>query len=198
MEALEGFARDRQLLGSFALLAATAVLTIPYERMSAKHPLFVKEKDDDLSAALKQLEKVIFLGAPFWKGQPPGYWYQTRVVTDINDSKNWRDPNGHRPLSKSAENTIAGRKAAEVLRPLRNALAHGNVFYLNAEGREVPGEEMKYLGFASRYEELTGDPHQNFTYRLVVAEEEAFFRFVRAWADWVSGLDKSQKVSAAA
>ena len=38
-------ARRRDLVGSFGLLAAAAVLTIPYERLKASHFLHDKEKD---------------------------------------------------------------------------------------------------------------------------------------------------------
>jgi hypothetical protein len=197
IDALEGFARDNKLVGSFALLAAAAVLTIPFERMKSAHPLYKEEKDDELTRAIKELAKFKFLEAPFWQGSP-GFWYQTRVVNNINVANDWKDEEGLRPLSDAARNSIDRRKTDEVLRPLRNALAHGNIFYLNGDGHEVAGDEMMYLGFASRYEDATGEPNQVFTYRLVIVEEEAFFNFVRSWAVWISRLEKKPEVSAAA
>lgn len=197
MGALEGYARDNQLMGSFALLAAASVLTIPYERMKAAHPLYNKVKDDELTQALKNLQKIPFLEAPFWQGDR-GFWFQTRVMNDVNDSGNWRDEEGHRPLSEAAKNTIDNRKTDAVLRPLRNALAHGNIFYLNARGYEVAGDQMKFLAFASRYEETEAQRANSCTFRLIVAGEDDFFRFVRSWAEWVSQLNKTQDVSDAA
>jgi hypothetical protein len=53
---LEHLARERDLLGSFGLLTASAVLTIPYERMKHAHFLH-RAADADLVAAFKSLEK---------------------------------------------------------------------------------------------------------------------------------------------
>lgn len=197
MGALEGYAREKELMGSFALLAAASVLTIPFERMKAKHPLYKKDKDDQLTEALKGLEKIPFLEAPFWQGEP-GFWFQTRVMNDINDSYSWKDEEGHRPLSDHAKNSIGDRKTDKVLRPLRNALAHGNIFYLNGEGYEVAGDQMKLLAFASRYEESREQQAESYTFRLIVAGEEDFFQFVRSWAVWISQLPASREISEAA
>lgn len=197
MGALEGFARDRQLMGSFALLAAASVLTIPFERMKAKHPLYKKDKDDQLTEALRGLEKIPFLEAPFWQGEP-GFWFQTRVMNDIYDSNNWKDAEGYRPLHDAAKNSIVARKTDKVLRPLRNALAHGNIFYLNGDGYEVAGDQMKFLAFASRYEESKEQQAESCTFRLIVAREEDFFQFVRSWAVWISQLPASREISEAA
>ncbi|MGO7675011.1 hypothetical protein [Rhizobium leguminosarum] len=197
MNALEGYARDKLLVGSFALLAAASVLTIPYERMKAAHPLYNKVKDDELTQALRSLRKTPFLEAPFWQGES-GFWFQTRVMNDINNSYNWEDEEGYRPLSDPARNTIGTRKTDEVLRPLRNALAHGNIFYLNHDGYEVAGDQMKLLAFASRYEETAEQQAASCTFRLIIVGEEDFFRFVRSWAAWVSQLHKSPDISDAA
>ena len=47
-------------------------------------------------------------------------------------------------MDDQAENSIERRKAGGVLRIIRNALAHGNVVYLNAEGYEQPNTEVRY------------------------------------------------------
>ena len=74
----ESRARQQDLLGSFGLLAAAAVLTIPYERMKAAHFLHDELQDHDLAAQIKKLEKVKFLSAPFWGDEAPGEWRQSR------------------------------------------------------------------------------------------------------------------------
>jgi hypothetical protein len=68
IELFEDKARRRDLVGSFGLLAAAAVLTIPYERMKASHFLHDEEQDHDLAAHIKKLEKVKVLSAPFLGG----------------------------------------------------------------------------------------------------------------------------------
>ena len=72
----EAKARQRDLMGSFGLLAAAAVLTIPYERMKASHPLHDGRQDQDLAGQIKKLEKVKFQSAPFWRDEAPGEWRQ--------------------------------------------------------------------------------------------------------------------------
>ena len=54
---LEEYAREQHLVGSFALLAASSVLTIPFERARAKHFLH-RDKDNPLTEAIKSLGRV--------------------------------------------------------------------------------------------------------------------------------------------
>lgn len=56
-------------------------------------------------------------------------------------------------MSREALNKVADCKAGKVLRVVRNALAHGNVVYLNVDGLEVRGTEVQFLAFLTRYEE---------------------------------------------
>jgi hypothetical protein len=53
---VEPWARKKHLVGSLALLVASAAFVIPYERMKAKHPMH-KDEDDDLEKALRKLQK---------------------------------------------------------------------------------------------------------------------------------------------
>src|SRR5207302_1559586 len=76
-------ARQCDLVGSFGLLAAAAVLTIPYERMRATHFLHDEKKDYDLAAQISRLKKLKFLAAPFWHGEGAGQWRQSRVMGSV-------------------------------------------------------------------------------------------------------------------
>jgi hypothetical protein len=74
LELLEPQARNMELVGSFALLVATAAFLIPYERMKDSN-LMRKGEDDDLTKALRQLDKKQwFVTAPFWFGADVGSW----------------------------------------------------------------------------------------------------------------------------
>lgn len=190
-------ARRRDLVGSFGLLAAAAVLTIPYERMNASHFLHDQEKDYDLAAQLKNLEKVKFLAAPFWQGAARGEWRLSRIMHSVDQVDKWTDREG-RPSLSAAANTIQKRKAGEVIRVLRNALAHGNIIYLDTDGREIAGNRMAYMAFLSRYEETDEQRKVAKTYRVVVVPEDEFLRFVKAWASWVSSFPLDHAVSEAA
>lgn len=197
MAMLEPQARERNLLGSFGLLAASAVLTIPFERMSTNHFLHDDGRDGDLAKNLKALEKANFLDAPFWRSEPTGgAWRQSRIVNLVDDVRNWRDQDGHDPRSEKS-NTIQKRSASEVLRVLRNALAHGNIIYLDKDGQEIAGNQMVYMAFLSRYEETAEQREKAETYRLVMTTEEAFLHFVKSWAVWISKLHLDPRLAAA-
>lgn len=187
IQLFENKARQRDLMGSFGLLAAAAVLTIPYERMKASHFLHDKRQDHDLAAQIKKLEEVEFLSAPFWRGEAPGEWRQSQIVGSVDQVDDWKDAQGRPSLSANA-NTIGKRKAEKVIRVLRNALAHGNIIYLDTDGREIAGNPVVYLAFLSRYEETEERRDIATTYRVVVTSGDEFLRFVKAWARWVGSF----------
>lgn len=123
------------------MLAAAAVLTIPYERMKAKHILRDETIDQDLTAALKKLNELRFFEAPFWAGAYPedGVWRQSQIVTAVEHVDGWRDPQDLHPLATEAVNSIAkkGRSAHDVIRVLRNAQG------------QAEGEEAEAVGAAA-------------------------------------------------
>lgn len=195
---LEASAREHNLLGSFGLLAAAAVLTIPFERMRTSHFLHNEARDADLVKKLKTLEKSVFLKAPFWRAAPDdGAWRQARIVNTVDEVHGWLDQGGRDPRLEEA-NTIQTRKASEVLRVLRNALAHGNIIYLDKNGEEIAGHQMVYIAFLSRYEETAAQRAQAETYRVVITTEEAFLQFVKSWAEWIGSLDLDRRLAVAA
>ncbi|MGX5799648.1 hypothetical protein ACWGS9_00175 [Bradyrhizobium sp. Arg314] len=148
--------------------------------------------------SLKELSKVRFLEAPFWQRAPEeNAWRQSRVMNSVDEVHAWHDENGRNPLSGEA-NTIDKRKAEKVLRVLRNALAHGNVIYLDKDGREIAGNQMVYMAFLSRYEETEDERAKAETYRVVVTTEEAFLHFVKSWAHWIGTLALDRRVAKAA
>ncbi|TPN29154.1 hypothetical protein [Mesorhizobium sp. B1-1-6] len=186
INAVEGFAREHSLVGSFSLLAAAAVLTIPFERAQARHFLH-RERDDQMTAAIDQLSKVKFASAPFWQGEGPVDWRQSHIKENANSVEHWVARDGKHPLAKDGQDFLPGKRAAEVLRVIRNALAHGNIVYLNKDGEEREGDLVHYLAFLSRYEEGADQQAQAETYRVIVTTEDEFLRFIRLWAAWISG-----------
>ena len=197
---LELRARKHELLGSFGLLAASAVLTIPYERMQSRHFLHKHSLDSDLGGALKQLKKTPFLLAPFWGDDKPGNWWQARIVSPVQNVDGWRDEHNSHPLATGTVSKLADQKRTgdEVIRVLRNALAHGNIIYLDRNFAEAHGERMVYLAFLSRFEGTEEERVNSETYRLVVTDEEEFLKFVKCWASWVGKLNDDGAVSEAA
>lgn len=198
LEALERTARRHERMGSFSLLAAAAVFVIPYERMKSKNPLHNPTRDTNLSRALKSLENKRLVTAPFWNGNPPRAWRFSRIVKNVNDTERWEDEEGRHPVEADANNSFESRKADDVLRVIRNALAHGNIVYLNKDGFERRDTKLQFLGFLSRYEESPEDRAKLETYRLVTTTEDEFLRFVKLWAKWVSKFHDDNRLSEAA
>jgi hypothetical protein len=192
LEVMEPFARDKQLVGSFSLLVASALFTIPYERLKAKHPL--SGRTSGLDAALRSIEGERFLMADFWDGTQTHDWRFSRIVNSPEITLDWRDEKGIHPMNMDADNTIAERKTNVVLRVIRNALAHGNVIYLDENGFETVGATVQYLAFLSRYEETREQRKGSETYRLVATTEEDFLSFVKCWAHWLSGFAPDERL----
>ncbi len=172
LDMLEGPARDADLIGSFALLVASAAFNIPFARMIERdHPLGAPE--DQLHNAIRQLRRQPFAEADFWHGAKPSFFRYAKIVTGAEDAVRWRDANDEHPLSSKES-----KDANTVLRTIRNALAHGNVVYLDKNGHETPGQRLVYLAFLSRHENADG-------YRVAIFDEESFLSFLKAWIEWL-------------
>jgi hypothetical protein len=198
LEMLEPMAGEKEMIGSFSLLVAASIFLIPYERMQARHPLY-QGRDVRLDRALRQLDKKEkFQTAGFWGGEAPQGWRFSRIMRNQNDTECWVDEKGKHPVASDAENTFQGRVAGDVLRVVRNALAHGNIVYLNSDGKEKRNTKLQYLGFLSRYEETEEQKKLAETYRLVVTTEEEFLRFIKKWAAWVATFHDDTDLSQAA
>ncbi len=193
--AMEPEARNQDLLASFSLLAAASVLVIPFERLKESHP-FEQDRGTRLAAAIRKLKKQRWSEASFWKEHGLGEWKFSRIVNDPNQVAEWTDANGRRSFSPEA-NDIERRTADDVLRVLRNALAHGNVVYLDEAGYERAGAPVRYLAFLSRYEETKEERERAETYRLVVVSDKDFLAFLRHWAGWLASFAPDSELNEA-
>lgn len=104
---------------------------------------------------------------------------------DPNNGSEWLDERGNRSFSDEG-NTIKDKTVDDVFRVLRNALAQGNIVYLDRHGYEIGGSRVEHIAFLSRYEERQEQRELAETYRLVTVRETEFLPFVRIWANWVS------------
>ncbi len=184
LEAFEPTAHKADLLGTFSIMLASSILLVPWERANNKHPI-VQEQGSPFQDALKQLKKRRWSDADFWQGAEPPRWRFSRIMGDPNDVAGWRDEGGRHSFSEEA-NTIDERTVDNVLRVLRNGLAHANIVYLDGQGHETAGNRVEYLAFLSRYEESPEQEGAPETYRVVVVGEGHFLQFVKAWAGWVA------------
>lgn len=172
LDMLEGPAREADLVGSFALLVASAAFTIPFSRMVEKAHVLGRP-EEKLYDAIEGLKKQSFADADFWSGAKPGFFRYAKIVTDAEKSARWRNEKGEHPLSSSEM-----KDANAVLRTIRNSLAHGNVVYLDKNGNESAGNRLAYLAFLSRHEKGDG-------YRVAIFDEETFLAFLKAWIRWL-------------
>ena len=198
LEMIESRAREMELVGSFSLMVASSIFLIPYERMKKRHPLDDAIDEPELYQAIKQIQRQKFLESEVWDLTPPGDWRMSRIITKANPTHSWRDENGCHPMAKGADNTIVDRTLEDVLRVIRNALAHGNVVYLDRYGRDHPGKKVEFLAFLSRYEESEEQRAISETYRLVATTEECFLSFVKVWARWLTKFPPDDRLFAAA
>ncbi len=186
LDAFEPIAQDRDLYGTFSVMLAASILIVPWERANGRHPL-TQEQGGDLHTGLRRLERQRWLAADFWQYAQLGVgeWRFSRIMGDPNDVRGWRDEES-RPSFSPEANTVSGRPVGEVFRVLRNALAHGNIVYLDELGLETAGARVQHIAFLSRYEETQEQREAAETYRLVTVRETDFLPFVRAWALWVA------------
>ncbi len=183
LEAFKSIAQERDLFGTFSVMLASSILLVPWERANNRHPL-KQEHGGGLQGDLKSLEKQKWLESEFWSDASPGEWRFSRIMGDPNNAYEWTNENGNPSFSDEA-NTIRRRRIGEVFRVLRNALAHGNIVYLDEQGWETEGARVQHIAFLSRYEESEEQRAAAETYRLVTVRETDFLPFVRAWAHWV-------------
>lgn len=182
---LEVPARQADLLGSFGLLVASAAFTIPYRRVTEPdHPLGSQERG--LSQAVRRLRKSTFLEAPFWRERQPAFFRYAKIVNDPERAEAWVDGAGVHPIASTE-----AKDADTVLRTIRHALAHGNVVYLDGEGRERPGTRASRLAFLSKHED--GKSH-----RVVILGEEDFLQFTKAWIEWLQTFPPDHELAFAA
>ena len=184
LDAFEPIARERDLYGTFSVMLAASILIVPWERANGRHPL-TQEERGDLHKGLRRLERQRWLAADFWGSAEPGEWRFSRIMGDPNQIHAWQDAQG-RPSFAPDANTMHGRRVGDVFRVLRNALAHGNIVYLDGLGRETAGSRVQHIAFLSRYEENPEQREAAETYRVVTVHEKDFLPFVRAWALWVA------------
>ena len=120
--------RDVTLL----LSISTAALIIPYERLgtpnNTAHPLRDRDRYPKAARQYEELLDKPFLSSPLWGREEVSTW-RKGSVQDVRSGgpDTWPELRDARPMQSDVP-------VGKVLRILRNALAHGNVF---TEGRVI-------------------------------------------------------------
>lgn len=174
---------------TFLLAMATPMVVLPMERIFKPADGNAGVADDTaLDPRLRDEvwsvlgDEATFAAAPFFR---EGAWRYVASAVPFEVGRDWPGTRLEALASDAALAAAAGAKARTILTTLRNALAHGGVTYLDAEGGHTFFATNR-LGFASRYGSGVGT-----RFRLLSISVADFKAFLQGWADWLkeSGVD---------
>lgn len=168
-------AQDREV--TLVLLVASAGFVIPFERLrppgKLDHPIGDRERYPEYSEKLKQLMDSKFRGSELHPEQDT-LWKAGNLKCIQGDPDSWPELNKNKTLSSE-------KTTSNVLKGIRNALAHGNIF--------TTGNPISSIIFVSVNTNDEGD--QITGYSFIKTSPEAFLSFLKAWFTFV----KQQKLS---
>jgi len=119
---------------------------------------------------------VTFGVAPFRRG---GRWSYVANWERFNIARDWPQELLHSLAEPEAAKSADEAPAKQIIFDLRNALAHGGVAYLDAEGRQTQGEAAM-LAFAAAAR--SGRSALN----ILRVSEDDFLLFLQSWAQWLA------------
>lgn len=180
---------------TFLLAMSTPMLVLPIERLFKpiveKRPGVADDSALDM-AANERVRDTLGPGRTFRSARffEEGAWSFMDAVPRFAVAQEWPANIFDSLATAEAQNAAADAPAAAVLLTLRNALGHGGVAYLDANGRQSLAA-TNMLAFASypawnRKEEL----------RLLRVSVEAYQRFLGRWADWLATSEAKEVLSA--
>jgi hypothetical protein len=99
----------------------------------------------------------------------------SRSIRSCCAGNRWRNEKDEHPRRSSETKDV---NANLVPLTVRNALAHGNIVYLDKNGHERAGERLAYLALLSENRGGNG-------YRAAIFDEETFYSFLKARIVWL-------------
>ncbi len=172
-------------LSTTLLLAlATPMIVLPAERI-VKAADGVERAGDDrgFDAALAQRivdafgDGKTFAQAPFRAGE---HWSYVPNFPRFNIARTWPAGLLHQLDTQQAIIDAENAPAKQIILDLRNALGHGGITYLDAQGRQGEGE-AGMLAFAGNARNGRTAP-----FNILRISEEGFRRFLRSWSRWIA------------
>jgi hypothetical protein len=196
----KGLPEDKRFGGTLTttllLALSTPMVVLPVERIfkpsqgntglgddSALHEGLGKEAKRVLGG------KTRFADTPFFH---KGDWSYLPDQTAFNVAQNWPPAILKGLAEPKAMEAAANAPASKMIGHLRNALAHGNVTYLDSKG-DASDRPAAMYGFASaRMDYPKCAPPQITGLHAWRVSEEGFRRFLDAWAAWIEKAGVAQ------
>ena len=156
-------AESSDLEVTLLLAVAGSGLLIPYARLTeSEHPSQDKSRFELAKNSINSVLNSKFFGSPLNPESDPGSWKVGSLV-DITDSPDFWDWTKIKPISKD-------KTVNPLLKILRNALAHGNIFTMGSPSIES-------IVFLSKLD--AKDPHAG--YNCLVVGPADFKEFISRW-----------------
>lgn len=176
------------------LALATPMIVLPVERIF-KRVAFGDSGvagDRAIDEALAQGVHAVLQGDHAFGDTPfgSGGWAYAGTVEPFNVGKRWPEELLRRLDGKDARVAAQCAPAWRVLQDLRNALAHGGVAYLDADGRASHGA-AEMLGFAGAV--MKG--HRVVSLNVLRIQKDDFRSFLSAWATWLRDVGVADALS---
>lgn len=177
---------------TFLLALATPMVILPVERIFKRIAFNDTGVADDREideALVDSVEPVLgkehsFGKAPFGSGA----WAYISSAEPFNVGQPWADDLLGRFDTAAAREAARCAPTWRILQDLRNALAHGGVTYLDADGRTSYGgaEMLAFAGAVTKGHKVIG-------LNLLRVHKNDFRAFLSAWATWLAevGVDEA-------
>lgn len=178
--------RPFKLKATFLLSAATSIISVPYERSADdKEHLGDEDHADSIRQATHSADPIS--SSPFYSGT----WRYFRLEKGEGFPKLAIE--GFTPAvleGLRGEDAIKNARAMSCwlfFSNLRNALSHGSVFYLDAEGNTGENIQVSRFGFVSTARDQQ-DKRKVVALHIQTVTMEDFRGFLSEWVDWLTKL----------
>lgn len=188
------------LTTTFLLAMATPIVVLPIERVERHRTAVAEGYVDDraLSPELASAVDASLGGRPVRKSSfyEIGNWRLARIPHQPGQNLARYFPHDLSEIlaSQQAETAAAAMCASEWASCVRNALAHGGIAYLDANGHQTYGQRAEKLAFISGKYGI--DPSTPEQLRVLCIDESSFLVFLRKWVVWLRDTGLSFELAA--
>lgn len=179
--------RPFKLKATFLLSAATSIISVPYERSADdKEHLGNEDHADSIRQATQSADPIS--SSPFYSGT----WRYYRLEKGEGFPKLAIE--GFTPAvleglgSDDAINNARAMSCGLFFSNLRNALSHGSVFYLDAEGNTGENIQVSRFGFVSTARDQQ-DKRKVVALHIQTVTMAEFRGFLTEWVNWLTNLE---------